>query len=92
VAMKMKAEHFEALRAAIAPLDTPARREAYLSGRFPRAELVKDLDKRYRWDLLWGTTGSERVGFWSDLYAYLNDDHIDTALRSIVPKLETAAA
>ena len=42
--------------------------------------------KRWRWDLLWR---AERLGFLPDsfvigtLYAYVNDDHIDTALRRI---------
>lgn len=35
--------------------------------------------KRYRWDLLW-LSRFEVV----ELYDYLNDDHIDTALRKIV--------
>jgi hypothetical protein len=42
--------------------------------------------KRWRWDLLWR---AKRVGFLPDrfiedqLYVYVNDDHIDTALRRI---------
>lgn len=39
--------------------------------------------ERHRWDLLWAS-GYSVV----PLYAYLNDDHIDTALRSIVRELE----
>lgn len=40
--------------------------------------------KRWRWDLLWR---AKRLGFLPDrfiedtIYAYANDDHIDTALR-----------
>lgn len=36
-------------------------------------------DKRYRWDLLY-LSGVEITKY----YDYLNDDHIDTALRKIV--------
>lgn len=42
--------------------------------------------KRWRWDLLWR---AKRVGFLPErfiedqLYSYVNDDHIDTALRRI---------
>ena len=38
--------------------------------------------KRFRWDLLYMAVGSEWVC--ENLYPYLNDDHIDTALRNIV--------
>lgn len=83
--MRVTAEDRETMRAAIAPLDTEAVRDAYRAGRFPRADRVKDLDKRYRWDLfyaadLWDLT--------SALYGDgVNDTHLDTALRSIVAPL-----
>lgn len=88
--MKIKREHLETLRAAIVPLDTPTRRAKYLAGDFPRSDRVKDLAKRYRWDLLWlsklsiGDGSGRSSGVNLDLYAYMNDDHIDTALKSIV--------
>lgn len=37
--------------------------------------------KRFRWDVL-RASGFNTVG----LYWYLNDDHIDTALRAIMPE------
>lgn len=81
--MKMSGQHFEELRAAIAPLDTEERRAAYRTGDFPRADKVQDLNMRYRWDLFWA------VGAHYRLYVAggLKDSHIDTALRSIVPIL-----
>lgn len=87
--MKMTTEHFDALKAAIEPLDTPERRRAYIEGRFPRSDKVKDLDTRYRWDLFWYSGGYRHI---KDPLA-LNgceyiDTHIDTALRRIVPGLE----
>jgi len=39
--------------------------------------------KRHRWDMLWGSGYSI-----TPLYSYLNDDHIDTALRRIVREYE----
>jgi hypothetical protein len=82
--MKISPASFDALRAAIEPLDTPEVRELYLTGQFPRADRVKDLDVRYRWDLYWAA----RRSFDVDLYAEgLVDSHIDTALRRIVPNL-----
>ena len=70
--MKMHKHHIENLEQALHKLDTPALREVYKAGQFPRASLVQDPDKRYPIQ---------------ELYAYLNDDHIDTALRKIVKPL-----
>lgn len=71
------------MREAITPHDTETLRHKYRNGDFPRAELVKDLNKRYRWDL------ARMSGFrvWEAYDEGLNDSHIDTALRSIVPAL-----
>lgn len=82
--MKVTVEHQEVLRTAIGPLDTAERRATYLAGDFPRAELVKDLDVRYRWDLLWASDAMTAIG---DAGRDYLDAHIDTALRSIVPAL-----
>lgn len=38
-------------------------------------------DERYRWDIFSLAKRALKV----DLYKYLNDDHIDTALRHILP-------
>lgn len=81
--LKMSPENVERIRAAIAPLDTPERRDAYLRGDFKNADKCKDLDMRYRWDLLYAGK--------LDLYALfkeLNDSHIDAALRQIVQPLK----
>lgn len=90
--MKIKPDDFALLQRAIVPLDTHERRKQYLDGNFPRADLVKDLDARYRWDLLHasGLKIGDGVGIQGDLnlYSYLDDTHIDTALRSIVANLQ----
>lgn len=71
---------------AIAPHDTPERRAQYLAGDFPRADAVKDLDKRYRWDLYWLVRPSLAVQV-TDILGWSLDSHIDTVLRRSVPKL-----
>ena len=81
--MKASPEQRAALAAAIHPLDITEHREAYRSGRIPRADQIKDLDARYRWDLLWAS----RFDIAALYAAGLNDDHIDTALRAIVAPL-----
>ena len=79
---KIHGKALDEMREALRPLDTPERRERYRKGEFPRADKVKDLDKRYRWDLWWDC---ELAGHFK--YEDMTDAHIDTALRSIVPKL-----
>lgn len=79
--MKITPAELEALRTRLAPLDTPAIRDAYRAGRFPRAAAVRDLDKRYRWDLYYHARG------YDVLPDGLTDAHVDTALRRIVPAL-----
>lgn len=86
--MKMAAPDFAALKAAIEPLDTAERRQVYREGKFARAELVKDLDTRYRWDLYWMVGGLH--GVLPDVTHDYKDAHIDTALRRIVAPLRNA--
>lgn len=80
--MKIKPEHVEAMRELITPLDTDTTRKAYRNGQYPRAELTKDVNRRYRWDLMWAARAHDVIK-----NAEYNDAHIDTALRSIVPTL-----
>lgn len=44
-----------------------------------------DIEKRLRWDAF---HSSRYAGILSDLYAYVDDTHIDTALRSIMREIE----
>jgi hypothetical protein len=86
--MRATPQTLELVRTAVAPLDTAERRAAYLAGEFPRAEFVKDLDTRYRWDLLYA---ANRLGEPPVLRVLsdegLNSEHIDTVLRRVVPVL-----
>ena len=80
----------EVMRQMISPLDTPETRGVYERGEYPRP--AQDVDKRYRWDLFWAAGGwkvLEQAGLNGD---DLLDSHIDTALRSIVPKLGSRRA
>lgn len=81
---KIKGRDLDAIKTAVGALDTKERRDRYRAGNFPRSQAVKDLDKRYRWDLFYG---AQRQGLtlegWDD---YL-DAHIYTALKSVVPSL-----
>lgn len=91
--MKITPDHLAVLTASVQPMDTPARRAQYLSGDFVCSSKVKDLDKRYRWDLLYMSDlkiGDGKGMGGLPLYAYMDDTHIDTALRSFIPPLKSA--
>lgn len=77
--MKMSIGDFLRLKAAISPLVTPEIVEKYERGNFPRSERVKDLGVRFRWDLFWSAGGNRLLS------GDLDNSHIDTALRQIVP-------
>jgi hypothetical protein len=86
--MKMTAEHQTALVRAITLLNTPTLQAEYRSGNFPRSASVKDLNKRYRWDLFhMALQTSPNTDLLNELYDYLNDTHIETILRSAVNPL-----
>lgn len=81
--LKIKPEDYAVIRDAMVKImqENPHAAENYKASGLS--------EKRYRWDVLHQT----RIKFWGDgvgvkgdlnLYAYLNDDHIDSALRKIV--------
>jgi hypothetical protein len=84
--VKVTIEDLEVIQLAIAPLDSMERRQRYIAGDFPRADLVKDLDKRYRWDLYWHALALGRPLPRTEQHGY-TDAHIDTALRNLVEPL-----
>lgn len=83
----------EELRSIISPaieaVDIEAHRVRYRALDIPRAESVKDIDKRYRWDLFWfSVTGDVRTQYFDGVKRLGgNDTHTDSLLRSIVPAL-----
>lgn len=83
--LKIKPEDLETLKKALKPFDTPALRQKYIDGDFMNADKVVDMDKRYRWDLLYAA--QQRV-FVKALYEYMNDVNLDSALRVLVKPLK----
>jgi hypothetical protein len=80
--MKIKPEHLTHIKNAIAPWTENAKAHRELLKQDTR---VKDVEKRLRWDLV--TAAKLTPWICSDLYPYLNDSHIDTALRAAVAEL-----
>ena len=48
---------------------------------------IKDLDKRFRWDIYRASYSKYDKDLPAKLYKYLNDSHIDSALKSIIKEL-----
>jgi hypothetical protein len=93
--MKVTPEHLALIRDAIAATgyDTEELRARYRARDIPRGDLVQDIDKRYRWDLLNGANRASvdlkaNTMLISTLYdAGYHDGHLDTALKAVVPAL-----
>lgn len=76
--MKMKPEHYRYLKEKIDAM--PNKEIVY---KYYREHGLND--ERYRWDLL---LSCNLIAWIHDnLYGYLNDSHIDTALRRILKEL-----
>lgn len=78
--MKIKPEHYQILKTALLPQFKKWTWEKYHE-KFPTHS-----EMRWRWDMYWlaRKEGSLCKNFIADvLYSYMNDDHIDSALRKI---------
>lgn len=86
--MKIKPEHYAQLAALVrVGLTRIPSAQAYAARHesIPRIALAKDPAKRHRWDALYAAGADEVL---SDIYRYANDEHIDTALRAIVRRIQ----
>jgi hypothetical protein len=77
--MKIKKEHYQFLK----------DKMKKIVDQYPSAKSVYKKqglsDMRYRWDVLHATNNNQFVC--DTLYQYLNDNHIDTALKNIIADL-----
>lgn len=84
--MKASREFFEEVKSEIEKLPIQDLVNDYENGEFVRSDKVKDLNIRFRWDLFWmiapklSETAQIEMG-------YLHDDHLDTVLKKLVPKI-----
>lgn len=85
--LKIKQEHLEYLKTEINKvlIKYPKLVDEYEHGDFPRADKVKDLQKRFSFDLLYGAGLTKWVC--DNIYPYANDDHIYSALKTFCPKV-----
>ena len=94
--MKVKPEHIEIMRNQINAFADEFQTagssgmdflvKEYEEGRFPRSELVKDLNVRFCWDM--AQKANLEPFICDTLYSYgCHDSHVESALRFILPKL-----
>lgn len=84
--MKIRAAHFEMMRVAISDAmqelgetKLKAHLDALLA-QYPEDQAIRI----YRWNILFAVPSAKRTEIIDLIYAYANDDHIDTALRKIM--------
>lgn len=88
--MKITQEHLQTLQQAVSPHDTAERRKDYREGRFKNSATCKNVNMRYRWDLLYMSKLKigDGVGMSGlPLYQYMNDVNIDSALKHFIKDL-----
>ena len=88
MALKITQYHYDILHDAINSLlaERPDLVDLYENGQFHNSDKVKDLNMRFRWDMLHCAIGSSWVC--NNLYNYMGDRHIDSALKKIVPAIQ----
>lgn len=83
--MKIKSEHYNRIKQAIEAIPEQTRKNHYESLKSDTR--IKDIDKRFRWDCF-NYAGLTSFAC-NTLYNYLDDNHIDTALKSIIKEIKT---
>jgi len=89
--MKITSEHLTKLDSLISEVvDANGGSEAiqaqYSEGRFYNADKVKDLQKRLCFDLLYANGKSNKF-VCDELYQYLDDTHLYSALKQVCPSV-----
>jgi len=86
--MKIKHKHFEHLKGEIESVleKYPGLVQEYETGNFPRSESTKNLQQRFCFDLAYGAGLSRWIS--DNLYPYMNDNDLFTALKRIAPTVE----
>ena len=85
---KITPEHQEKIKTEISMIlaKYPDIQNTYEQGKFARADKVKDLQRRFCFDLLFATGLNSWIC--DNIYSYANDAHLYSFLKSICPKVE----
>ena len=81
--MKIKPQHYQHLLNAMKPT---AGKIATHRAFIIKEGKAKDVETRLAWDLLWASVPSAWVC--DNLYPYMDDSHLNTAVKSILKTLE----
>jgi hypothetical protein len=89
--MKVRKEHIDYMKTAIDAYAIQhggivAIAAVYERGEFPLSEKVRDLQKRFCFDIMNSAGLTDFVC--DNIYPYADDTHVLTALRSILPTVE----
>lgn len=72
----------------IAQLDIEKNRQAYRDYKFNNADKVKDLNRRYRFDVLYAIPKAARQEFFDLAYGMgANDNHVESLLKALIKDL-----
>lgn len=82
--MKITPEHYAELKTRIAAIWTPAKHDAHRQFIINEGK-AKDVEKRLRWD--WSYYAKMSPWVCDNLYTYMDDTHIDTALKQVMRDL-----
>ena len=84
--MKISKDHLDYINVQLNCLGYKQYISMYQTGQFHNANKVKDLNKRFRWDMF----NLAGLGSFAcrELYDYLDDRHIDSALKSLIPNIK----
>jgi len=87
--MKMKQEHYDALKEQISLFLDKVKQEHGRSFIDLHMDYIEQglSEKRFRWDLWYVSSNNRPPDFIDELYEYINDTHIETALKRIVKEL-----
>ncbi len=83
--MKIKDKHYAHIVDSIRPLKSQF---ASYKNILKQDLLIKDLEKRFRWDMAYKANLLKFIC--DEIYQYANDVHIDTALRMAIAEIEGA--
>jgi len=81
--MKMEIRHYQELEQYVKKVLTNSNIEEYRK-KLETDPRVKDIEMRLRWDVLYAIPARIRIPLMDELYKYLNDTHIDTALKALM--------
>ena len=89
--MRFKKEHLAILKAGVDKVldNNPTAAQAYEAGRFARSESVKNLQRRFCFDVFYasGVKIGDGIGTQGDIVGDYTDDHLFTALKAVCPKV-----